>query len=199
MRFYFSETYLFSKRKQDVSSLCDTNHCTEVCLNLTGPSETPLGMLCPALEHSAQDRYGPVGAGPEEDTKMVRGMENLCCEERLRELGWYSLEERRLQGDVIVAFQSLKGAYKKVGDRCFLRACCDKTRGNRFQLKEGRFRLAIRKIFFTMWVVRDCNRFPREVVDAPSLETFQVRFDMALSNLVWLEKSLLTAGAIWTR
>ncbi|KFP49904.1 hypothetical protein N323_08225, partial [Cathartes aura] len=55
---------------------------------------------------------------------------------------------------------------------------------NGSKLNEGRFRLDIRKKFFTVRVVKHWNRFPREVVDAPSLETFQVRLDGALSNLI---------------
>ncbi|KFP07212.1 hypothetical protein N300_07540, partial [Calypte anna] len=55
---------------------------------------------------------------------------------------------------------------------------------NGFKLKEGRFRLGIRKKFFTMRVVRYWNRLPREVVDCPSLEVFKARLDEALCNLV---------------
>ncbi|KFR05196.1 hypothetical protein Y956_02409, partial [Nipponia nippon] len=55
---------------------------------------------------------------------------------------------------------------------------------NGFKLKEGRFRLDMRKKFFTMRVVRHWNRLPREAVDAPCLEVFKARPDEALSNLV---------------
>jgi len=66
----------------------------------------------------------------------------------------------------------------------FSKACCDRTRSNRVKLKEGRFRLDIRKTFFTVRVVKHLNGMPREVVEAPSLETFKVRLNRALSNLV---------------
>ncbi|KFW67209.1 hypothetical protein AS28_06065, partial [Pygoscelis adeliae] len=117
-------------------------------------------------------------------TKMIRGMEPLSCEERLRELGLFSLEQRRLRGDLLAASQYLKGAYKKDGGKLFSRACCDRTRGNSFKLKGGRFRRDRRKKFFTLRVVKHWHRLPREVVDAPSLETFKVRLDGALSNLI---------------
>jgi len=67
--------------------------------------------------------HGPVGEGPEEATAMIWG---------LWELGLFSLEKRRLQGDRRAAFQHLKKAYRKDGDRVFSRACSDSTRGNGF-------------------------------------------------------------------
>ena len=63
------------------------------------------------------------------------------------------------------------------------RICCDRTRRNGFKVKEGRFRLDIRKIF-TMRMQRYWNRLPREVVDDPSLETSKVGLDRTVSNLL---------------
>ena len=71
---------------------------------------------------------------------MTRRLERPSYEDRLRELGWFSLEKRRLQGDLIAASQYLKGAYRKAGGGIFTRACSDRTRGNGFERKEGIFR-----------------------------------------------------------
>jgi len=59
---------------------------------------------------------------------MIRGMKHLSYEERLRELGLFSLEKRRFRGDLIAAFQYFKRTCKKDGYRPFSRACCDRTR-----------------------------------------------------------------------
>ena len=96
----------------------------------------------------------------------------------------FSLEKRRLWGDLIATFQYLKRPYKKGEEGLLTRANSDRTRGNGFKLKEGRFRLDIRKKFITVSVVKHWSWLPREVVNAPSLEVFKARLDGALSNLL---------------
>ena len=71
--------------------------------------------------------------GPEEATKMIRGLEHLPWEERLREMGLFNSEERRLWGDPIAAFQYLERAYKQEQDRLFRQADSKRTRGNGFK------------------------------------------------------------------
>jgi len=78
---------------------------------------------------------------------MIRGLQHLSCEDRLRELAVFSLEKRRLSGDFVAAFQYSKGAYRKDGENVFSKACCDRTRSNGFKLREGRFRLDIGRNF----------------------------------------------------
>jgi len=114
-------------------------------------------------------------------TKIIRGLEYLSYEDRLRELGLFSLEKRRHRGDLIAAFQYLKDAYRKDGG---YKVGSVRRRGHGCKLKEGSFRLEIRKKFFTMRVVKHWKRLPREAEAAPSLEVFKARMDGALSKLV---------------
>jgi len=83
--------------------------------------EIPPGVLCPDLEPSAQERQESVGVDPEEATKMIRGLKQLSYGERPRELALIHLEKRSLQGDLLAAFQYLKGAYRKDGEGLFRR------------------------------------------------------------------------------
>ena len=111
-------------------------------------------------------------------------LEHLSYEERLRELVLFSMEKRRLQGDLIVAFQYLKGAYKQEREQLFMRVDSDRTRGIGLNLRQERVRLDIRRKFFTQRVVTPWNRLPNEVVHAPSLKAFKARLDVALGILV---------------
>ena len=68
---------------------------------------------------------------------MITGLEQLPHEDRLRELGWFSLEKRRLQGDLIAAFQYLKGGYRKDGEGLFIRECSHRTTGKSSKWERG--------------------------------------------------------------
>jgi len=98
----------------------------------------------------------------------------------------FSLKRRRLRGDLIAAFQDLKGAYKQEGSQLFTRIDNSRTRGNGLKLKEGRFRLDIRGKFFTERVVRCWNSCPERLwMPHPFLEVLKARLDGALGSLGW--------------
>ena len=97
----------------------------------------------------------------------------------------FSQKKRRLQGELTVAFQYLKGDLQESWKGTLHQDCSDsdRTKCNGFKLKEGRFRSDIRKKLLTRRVVSHWNRLPRDAVDAPSLEMFKTRLDEALSSL----------------
>ena len=115
--------------------------------------------------------------------KMIRGLEHLSYEDRLRGLGLFSLEKRRLKGDLINAYKYMKGGCQEDGTRFFSVVSSERTRSNGQKLKH-RNMLNMRGHFFTVRVTEHWDRLPREVVASPFLEILKTHMDAILCNVL---------------
>jgi len=104
---------------------------------------------------------------------MVKGLKVKICDEWLRSLVFFSLKKRRLRGDLIIAYNFFKVDSGGGGADLASLMTNNRTRGNGMKLHQGKFRLDIRKRFFTERVVCHWNKLPREVVMASSLSEFK--------------------------
>jgi len=109
-------------------------------------------------------------------TRLVKDLENKSCEEWLRELGLFSLEKRRLRGDLTALYSHLKGRGSEAGVGLFSQVTSNRRRGNGFKLRQGRFRLGR--------VVRHWNRLPRELQSDHSRKCSKPGVDFALLDMV---------------
>ena len=108
----------------------------------------------------------------------------MSGETALRELRFFSLEKRRLGGDVIALYNYAKGGCSKVGVGLFSQVTSDRMRRSSLKLHQGRFRSDIRKNLFTGGVIKYWNRLPREMVESRSLEAFKRLVDVAVKDMV---------------
>jgi len=99
-------------------------------------------------------------------------------------LGFSSLEKRRLRGYLIALYSFLRRGSEEGGADLFPLVPSAGTHGNGSKLRQGRFRVDIRKHCLTTRVVKHWNRLPREVVDAPSLSVSKRHLDNALNNVL---------------
>ena len=121
--------------------------------------------------------------GPGKDYKDDQIAGASLIEKRLRELSLFSLQKRRLQGDLIVAFPYLRGGYKHKGDRRYRWSDSSRTRGNGFQMKRGKILIRYSEKMFYSEGDEALAQLPRQAVGAPPLEAFKARLDGALGSL----------------
>jgi len=133
--------------------------------------------------HSKQDMEG-LERVQSRAARLGRGLENTSDGGRLRELGLFSLEKRKLRGDLLTLHNYLTGGCSEGGVGLFSQLTNDRARGHGLKLCQRRFRLDIRKNLLTERVVRHWTRLPRAVMESPSMEEFEKHMDMALQDIV---------------
>ncbi|XP_072437775.1 uncharacterized protein [Chiloscyllium punctatum] len=115
-------------------------------------------------------------------TRSIPGMAGLPYTERLKRLGLYTLEFRRLRGDLIETYRLMKGLDTLAGGNIFpLMGEC-RTRGHNLKIRGRPFRTEMRRNYFTQRVVAVWNALPQRAVEAQSLDSFKKELDRALKD-----------------
>ncbi len=126
-------------------------------------------------------------------TRLALGMQELPYEDRLRRLNIFSLERRRLRGDLILAYNILHGCLDLPEAGCFEVPAERNLRGLDFKLRHRSFHLLRRKAVFSVKLPISWNKLAIEIVDAPTLDDFKRPLDSACSflfpSLPWLPRS----------
>jgi len=115
-------------------------------------------------------------------TKPVHGFNKMSYKQRLEALGLYSLQRRRLRGDLIETYKILTGNEKINSDELFQKATTTNLRGHSLNLYKQSSRLELRKHFFCQIVIDHWNKLPNNVVCAASISTFKKRLD------IWIDR-----------
>lgn len=116
-------------------------------------------------------------------TRMIPGLKRRCYEERLKELGWFSVKRRFLRGDMIQEYKIFSSQDREEVSKFFKVDHVRETRGHERKIKKQSCRLDIRKNFFSNRVVNFWNSLPQGVVNSESLATFKKRLDAHMSEL----------------
>uniref|UniRef100_A0AC11CPY4 Nephronectin n=1 Tax=Ovis aries TaxID=9940 RepID=A0AC11CPY4_SHEEP len=96
--------------------------------------------LCGWIREKDSDVHWEPVRDPAGITKMIKGLEKKIYDEKLKELGLFSMEKRRLRGKPLLVFKYIKGWYREDGDQLFSTCTKNRTRGNRLRLEcEGAF------------------------------------------------------------
>ena len=116
-------------------------------------------------------------------TRIIPGLKGMSYADRLKELNLFSLEQRRLRGDLIQTFKILKGIDNVDPGDFFDLKKETRTRGHKWRLDKGAFRTENRRHFFTQRIVRVWNQLPSNVVEADTLGSFKKLLDEILGSI----------------
>ena len=104
---------------------------------------------------------------------MVPGMKELSYEKRLQRIGLWTLEERRNRADLLEVFKMYKGWSINSFDSLFTLMDDSRTRGHSAKIAKSRYRLDMKRHFFSQRVIDRWNRLDQSVIDSAIINAFK--------------------------